>query len=338
MKRSFILAALAVIESRRAFAGGAQAQGLNHQGMAADLMPPYEVSTIVASMGMRPLGRPAWRADRYIVAAIDRYGREVNVVLDARDGQVIAVRRCDRGRLRSAQQRSGYDSGYAPPPPPGYPGRRASALRSALRAPPLRRRPAPFQARRRRPMATTSFSTTTASRVLCRRRPRRRAAQSAPRDLPTGSVPRRVTSLSPKDSGAKDATPMPRPRPALAKATNESEAASAVEARGVAKPTKAAQARRSPTARAIARELAGDTTRKDVRVIDLSKPEAKADPKPRRSDTILEPCAELRPVNGAQFFCISALLAAHAVLKPPVAGAGPWPPVGCSHHVGALNR
>ena len=29
---------------------------------------------------------------RYIVAAVDRYGREVNVVLDAHDGQVIAVR------------------------------------------------------------------------------------------------------------------------------------------------------------------------------------------------------------------------------------------------------
>ena len=86
MKRSFILAALAV-SSSIAFAGGAQAQGF-----AADLMPPYEVTTIITSMGMRPIGRPAWRAGRYIVAAVDRNGREVNVVLDARDGQVIAVR------------------------------------------------------------------------------------------------------------------------------------------------------------------------------------------------------------------------------------------------------
>ena len=38
---------------------------------------------------------------RYVVAAIDRYGREVNVVLDARDGQVLAVRPLGRGGFGS---------------------------------------------------------------------------------------------------------------------------------------------------------------------------------------------------------------------------------------------
>ncbi len=215
MKRSFILAlALSISAS---FAGGAQAQGLNHQGVAADLMPAYEVSTIVASLGMRPLGRPAWRAGRYIVAAIDRYGREVNVVLDARDGQVIAVRPIAGG---FGPQRSGYDTGYAPPPP-GYPGQG----------------PAPYD-------------------------PRAGAASPPPPGVVPGGEPRRVTSLSPKDTRAKDAPPMPRPRPALAKVNDP-------------KPEAA-----KPKPQAGAQELAGDSTRKDVRVIDLSKPEAKADPKP----------------------------------------------------------
>ena len=37
------------------------------QPMAADLLPAYEVSTIVASMGLRPVGRPAWMRGRYVV-------------------------------------------------------------------------------------------------------------------------------------------------------------------------------------------------------------------------------------------------------------------------------
>jgi hypothetical protein len=193
------------------------------------------VSTIVASLGMRPLGRPAWRAGRYIVAAIDRYGREVNVVLDARDGQVIAVRPIAGG---FGPQRSGYDTGYAPPPPGAAPGAPRSPDGDDDEF---------FDNDRQQGAAPPTNA------------PR---AASAPRDVPTGSVPRRVTSLSPKDSSAKDATPMPRPRPALAKVNDP-------------KPEAA-----KPKPEVGAQELAGNPAKKDVRVIDLSKPEAKADPKP----------------------------------------------------------
>ena len=174
-------------------------------------MPAYEVSTIVTSIGMRPLGRPAWRAGRYVVAAIDRYGREVNVVLDARDGQVIAVRPIAGG---FGPQRSGYDTGYAPPPPPGYPGR-GPRLTIRARAPPLRRRRRrPGRpARRLRRDDDEFFDNDRQQGALP---PPRRARVRLPRRAtsPTGSVPRRVTSLSPKDTSAKEATPMPRPRPA----------------------------------------------------------------------------------------------------------------------------
>jgi hypothetical protein len=262
VKRSFILATLALSIST-SLAGGAQAQGLNHQGLnhqglAADLMPAYEVSTIVASLGMRPLGRPAWRAGRYIVAAIDRYGREVNVVLDARDGQVIAVRPIAGG---FGPQRSGYDTGYAPPPP-GYPGQGPAPYdpRAGAASPPP---PgvAPGGAPRSPDGDDDEFFDNDRQQGAVPPTNAPRVA-SAPRDVPTGSVPRRVTSLSPKDTSARDATPMPRPRPALAKVNDP-------------KPEAA-----KPKPQAGAQELAGDSTRKDVRVIDLSKPEAKADPKP----------------------------------------------------------
>jgi hypothetical protein len=261
VKRSFILATLALSISA-SLAGGAQAQGLNHQGLnhqglAADLMPAYEVSTIVASLGMRPLGRPAWRAGRYIVAAIDRYGREVNVVLDARDGQVIAVRPIAGG---FGPQRSGYDTGYAPPPPPGYPGQGPAPYdpRAGAASPP------PPGAAPGAPPPNgddDEFFDNDRQQGAVPPPPAAPRSASAPREIPTGSVPRRVTSLSPKD-GAKDATPMPRPRPAQAKVNDP-------------KPEAA-----KPKPQAGAQELAGDSTRKDVRVIDLSKPEAKADPKP----------------------------------------------------------
>lgn len=276
VKRSFILATLALSVSA-SFPAGAQAQGLNHrglnhQGLAADLMPAYEVSTIVASLGMRPLGRPAWRAGRYIVAAVDRYGREVNVVLDARDGQVIAVRPIAGG---FGPQRSGYDTGYAPPPPPGYPGRGPAPYdpRAGAASPP------PSGAVPGAPHPDgddEEFFDNDRQQSALPPPPAPRSA-SAPHDMPTGSVPRRVTSLSPKDSGAKDsgakdAAPLPRPRPALAKVNDPKPETAKPEA---AKPEAA-----KPKPQAGAPEVAGDTTRKNVRIIDLSKPQAKADPKP----------------------------------------------------------
>jgi hypothetical protein len=272
VKRSFILATLALSLSA-SFAGGAQAQGI-----AADLMPAYEVSTIVASLGMRPLGRPAWRAGRYIVAAVDRHGREVNVVLDARDGQVIAVRPIAGG---FGPQRSGYDTGYAPPPPPGYPGQGPAPYdpRAGAASP---RPPGAIPDAPPSPDGDDEFFDNDRQQGTLPPPPAAPRSASAPRELPTGSVPRRVTSLSPKDSGTKDATPMPRPRPALARANQPKPNDAKPEAAKpeAVKPEAAKPEAVKPKPQAAAPELAGDTTRKNARIIDLSKPEAKADPKP----------------------------------------------------------
>ncbi|MGE3871276.1 MAG: hypothetical protein AB7F51_17430, partial [Pseudorhodoplanes sp.] len=116
VKWAFIFAALSA-----AFAVPAT-DDARAQNVAADLLPPHEVSTVIASMGMRPLSRPVWRGDRYVVFAIDRYGQEVRVVLDAHNGQVLAVRPSMRGFAQGhAVPPYGYDQGYAPPPPAGYP-------------------------------------------------------------------------------------------------------------------------------------------------------------------------------------------------------------------------
>jgi hypothetical protein len=97
-------------------------------------------------------------------------------------------------------------------------------------------------------------------------------------------VPRRVTAVAPKDKPAKDATPVPRPRPELAKANDPK--ANDPGPSG-AKPQAAPQAAvkpetPQPAAKDAAKDAAHDPAKKDVRVIDLSKPkpEAQAEPKP----------------------------------------------------------
>lgn len=58
----------------------------------ADALPPFEVMTIVRSMGMNPLHRPVWKNGYYVVRAIDRYGDEVRIIVNARNGRVMSVR------------------------------------------------------------------------------------------------------------------------------------------------------------------------------------------------------------------------------------------------------
>lgn len=55
-------------------------------------LPPFEAVTIIRSMGMDPLGRPVRRGSAYVLRALDAYGQEVTVTLDAREGRVLSVR------------------------------------------------------------------------------------------------------------------------------------------------------------------------------------------------------------------------------------------------------
>src|SRR5262245_44569131 len=50
-------------------------------------VPPYEVLTIVRSMGLEPLTRPVRNGPAYALRAVDSTGQEVRVVIDARRGR-----------------------------------------------------------------------------------------------------------------------------------------------------------------------------------------------------------------------------------------------------------
>jgi hypothetical protein len=62
------------------------------QGFAPDVLPPYEIMTIVRSTGLRPLDRPRRRGPVYMMYAVGRGGRELRVVVDARFGDILSVR------------------------------------------------------------------------------------------------------------------------------------------------------------------------------------------------------------------------------------------------------
>jgi hypothetical protein len=90
------------------------------QTFAADVIPPYEVFTIIRSAGLRPLGRPQYRGRYYVVHAVAPRGEEVRVVVDAYAARVVSIRPLDRYATPEygappAYRR--YESG--PPPAPG---------------------------------------------------------------------------------------------------------------------------------------------------------------------------------------------------------------------------
>lgn len=59
---------------------------------AAGALPAHEIRTIVRSTGFQPTGRPVLRGRHYDMQAIDPYHLPVQLVIDARTGQIIAVR------------------------------------------------------------------------------------------------------------------------------------------------------------------------------------------------------------------------------------------------------
>jgi hypothetical protein len=71
--------------------GGAGIDSAATQTFAADVVPPYEVFTIVRSMGLSPLGQPSLRGGVYVLRAGNRYGEQVRVLVDARVGQVVSI-------------------------------------------------------------------------------------------------------------------------------------------------------------------------------------------------------------------------------------------------------
>ena len=59
--------------------------------MSGPALPPYEVVTIVRSMGFDPASRPVLRGPVWVVRAFDNQNVLVRVAVDARTGRVVNV-------------------------------------------------------------------------------------------------------------------------------------------------------------------------------------------------------------------------------------------------------
>ena len=82
------------------------------------LVPAYEVATIVRSIGLEPLAPPIRRLTTYVIWATDPAGLRVRVIVDARYGEVLAVRPAVAWRRTPARTRysGSYDRRYDPAP------------------------------------------------------------------------------------------------------------------------------------------------------------------------------------------------------------------------------
>jgi hypothetical protein len=247
------------------------------QTFAADVIPPYEVFTIIRSMGMRPLGRPQFRGRFYVVHAIDPRGEEVRIVVDAYAARVVSVQPLDR---QAAREFGGptiprrYESDIGPAP------RFNAEPRDLPPAPPRRAEPDPrFGAPQAEPEDDDGIESgdqpddfesedddDTGS--LSPRGPQR--AIGAPRVSPDVGSPaiRSATGTQPK-------TPLPRPRPdQLATVTPAETQAPAAPATTPASDSKN-QSGKSADGKP---DAAGDAAKSEapksgIRVIEIKKPE-----------------------------------------------------------------
>ena len=97
MKRSMIYTALAVLAlstpaAAQGYPPGAMSPGVMSPGvMPPGGMPPYEILTMLRSTGFDPIGQPVRRGPNYVLRAIDDNDREVNLVINARSGDILSV-------------------------------------------------------------------------------------------------------------------------------------------------------------------------------------------------------------------------------------------------------
>jgi hypothetical protein len=101
-------------------------------------LPPEQITTIVRSSGLHPLGPATARGPTYVVRAADRRAEIVRVVVDARSGEILSVIPVVEGGQRGI--------GASGPPPPYRPGTRiahpgADAVDPGAPPPPAARSP-----------------------------------------------------------------------------------------------------------------------------------------------------------------------------------------------------
>lgn len=103
----------------------ATAAGFATRASAQMLLPPYEITTSVRSMGLQPISRPVFRNGRYVLRAIDGRGYEMRVVASAVNGRILNVRPVGYRRAPAYAERFYPPARYpaeAAPTPPGYVG------------------------------------------------------------------------------------------------------------------------------------------------------------------------------------------------------------------------
>jgi hypothetical protein len=72
-------------------------------------LPPYEVLTIIRSMGFDPVSRPVLRGPVYVIQALDDVSIPVRVIVDARSGNVVRV---TESQPRTAYIGAAPDAGF----------------------------------------------------------------------------------------------------------------------------------------------------------------------------------------------------------------------------------
>jgi len=87
VKRSMLFTALAVL----ALSTPAAAQGYPPGGRPPAAMPPYEILSMLRSTGFEPIGQPIRRGPNYVLRAIDENDREVNLIINARSGDILSA-------------------------------------------------------------------------------------------------------------------------------------------------------------------------------------------------------------------------------------------------------
>jgi hypothetical protein len=83
---------------------------------AATGLPPYEVVALVRSAGLEPVTRPVRHGPAYVLQAVNKGGKEVRVVVDARTARIVRVVNLGPARIAAAPDVPALPPPYTRPP------------------------------------------------------------------------------------------------------------------------------------------------------------------------------------------------------------------------------
>lgn len=180
-------------------------------------LPPYAIMSIVRSTGLTPMTRPMRRGPNYVLVAVDRAGRQMRVVIDARLGNIVNMRPAFAAAAPYGRGIYGPGAyGYGAPPPYEQP---------PYGQPPYEQPPyAPSYGRDLAPPGPPSTDAASPPPASLGGRPGT-AARNPVDPAPPPPAPQRQAAnpkLANAPTGAgfnipdPPAPPLPRPRPALA--------------------------------------------------------------------------------------------------------------------------